>query len=303
MAAPARLDYTNAHLPSITVDAYSRDLRDVPISTMVQHGECVDIYHYFNFRDEAAPANGLVAEGASFSDPSAADYTRPSNTTQIIRQSFAETRTMSAIASIHGRDQYLVEMDQAEVNWAKSMEFGMIRNTQVTTGTRQQAGLRDTTTWGSGSTIPANLQLNEIPLGAGLGITKAMVLLGQQACDDDGKAATFLVVEANRMQEIAGFSTPTRVTNRDEDDNVLVDYIDVYHSGFGPLGVVKSRNMPDTDALGFDPEYVIVRWLRHLELLEGGTTESHFSSRFGAYESEETIEWCCPWSAFLITGL
>lgn len=303
MAAPARSDYTNANLTSITIDAFSRDLRDVPLSTMIGHGDCIDITHYWNFRDESAADNGLVAEGASFSDPSASDYTRPSNTCQIIRKSFAETRTMRAIATVHGRDQLAVEMDQAEINWTKSFEYGLLLNTQVTSGTRQQAGLLDTTTFGSGGSYPANLQVNELPIGAGAGITKAMVLLGQQACDDDGKAATYLVVESNRMQEVAGFSTPTRVTNRDEDDTVLVDYIDVYHSGFGPLMVVKSRNMPDTKALGFDPEYVTCRWLRHLELIDGGTTESHFSSDFGAYESEQTLEWSCPWSAFVITGL
>ncbi len=304
MAAPARSDYTNLHLPSITIDAFNRDLRETPLSTMVlQGGSCVDYTHFWNFRDEEAPNDGLVAEDAAFTDPVARDYTRPSNTCQIIQKRFSATRTVQAIASIHGRNQYLVEMDQAEVNWAKSFEYGILLNTQVTSGTRSQGGLLDTTTFGSGSSIPTNLQLNELPIGTGNGIAKSHVILAQQECDDDGKCPTFIVVEGNRMQEIAGFVTATRVTNADQRDTVVVDFVDVYHSGYGPIAVVKSRNMPSTKALLFDPEYVEICWLRHLDLIEGGTTENHLSSNFGAYESEQTLAWYAPWSGCVLSGL
>src|SRR3990167_9247230 len=143
MAAPARLDYTNANLLSITLDAFSRDLRDVPLSTMVGHGKCIDYSHSWRMRNEQAANSGLVAEDAAFSDPTARDYTSVSNTCQIIRKSFSMTETMSAIATVHGRDQLSIEMDQAEIDWTKSFERGLLLNTEVTTGTRQQAALLD----------------------------------------------------------------------------------------------------------------------------------------------------------------
>lgn len=198
---------------------------------------------------------------------------RVGNRTQILKKPFTVSGTMQAVR-LAGRPsevgmQTMKQGRQIKMDLETSLLINQASGSESGATPRKMGGLLSWLTSnvsrGSGGTSGGFSGGNTTAAGNGTQrtFTETLLKVGIKSAWDNGGRPRMIMVNSNEKQVASGFTgIATQYNPIGGKIATIVGAIDRYVSDFGTLSLVANRYVSTRDAIGFDPAYAKVRWLR-----------------------------------------
>lgn len=277
---------------------------DTPTLTALGRGKATAVLHEWTTKALAAAAANEKIEGDDATIDAANAKTRLNNRTAISNKVAGVTKTQQAVDKVGMMDAIAEDVADKMAEIKRDMELMIHANTAKVAGNdttaRKTAGIP---TW-----LLNSVAVGASPTGDGTdtatdgtqrAFTESMLLDGSKLAYDDGGKPTLLIVGTFNKRVASGFAG-NQSRNMDASEKKLINSISVYEDDFNTLKVVPDRFSLARNAVGIDPEYMKLAYLRAFDTWDLAVTGSSIRKQI---EVEWALEVSNPNAHFIIRDL
>lgn len=277
---------------------------DTPTLTALGRGKATAVLHEWTTKALAAAAANEKVEGDDATIDAANVKTRLNNRTAISNKVAGVTKTQQAVDKVGMMDAIAEDVADKMAEIKRDMELMIHANTAKVAGNdttaRKTAGIP---TWLLNSSAvgadPTGDGTDTATNGTQRAFTESMLLDGSKLAYDDGGSPTLLIVGTFNKRVASGFAG-NQNRNMDASAKKLINSISVYEDDFNTLKVVPDRFSLSRNAVGIDPEYMKIAYLRAFDTWDLAVTGSSIRKQI---EVEWALEVSNPNAHFIIRDL